>query len=138
MPLSETTITLVRRTFEQVMTNPNTAAVALYARLKEIAPHTVMIFAGTDMVMLGRHFIDMVSASVIMLDDPDGLSLSMSELGHRHHQYGVQGQDFAPFGEALLWALERSLGAAFTPEVRNAWREVFDYLTELMEPRHGS
>jgi hypothetical protein len=31
----------------------------------------------------------------------------------------------AAFGEALLWSLERHFGAAFTPELREAWRALY-------------
>ena len=43
----------------------------------------------------------------------------------RHIAYGVKNEDYAPVGAALPWALEKSLGAEFTPAVREAWTTVY-------------
>ena len=45
--------------------------------------------------------------------------------GRRHVHYGVQDHEYDSVGTALLWTLERGLGSEFTPEVRNAWTEVY-------------
>ncbi len=36
-------------------------------------------------------------------------------------------------GTALLWALEKGLGSAFTPEVRDAWATTYDVLVTSMK-----
>jgi nitric oxide dioxygenase len=42
-------------------------------------------------------------------------------LGRRHAGYGVAPADYETVGVALLATLEKGLGDAFTPEVRDAW-----------------
>jgi hypothetical protein len=37
----------------------------------------------------------------------------------------VRPAQYAAFGEALFWSLERQFGAAFTPELREAWRALY-------------
>ena len=33
----------------------------------------------------------------------------------------------------LLWTLEQALGEAFTPEVRDAWRAVYNKVAQIMQ-----
>ena len=33
---------------------------------------------------------------------------------------------FAALGDALIWGLEQQLGAAFTPEMKEAWIKLYD------------
>jgi hemoglobin-like flavoprotein len=53
-------------------------------------------------------------------------------LGRRHGGYGVKGQHYAPVGSALLWAVEKTLGKAFTPEVKDAWATAYIVLSTTM------
>jgi hemoglobin-like flavoprotein len=39
---------------------------------------------------------------------------------------------YAPVGAALLWTLEKGLGADFTPEVKAAWTETYTALAGVM------
>lgn len=129
--LSESTIATVRETLEVFLKDANAAARAIYGRFTDIHPEIAGLFKG-DMTSQGRHLTDMIFASVMMLDDPEGLRLSLEELGLRHQRYGVRHSDYRPFEDAFLWSLENRLGSAFTPTVKAAWIETFRYLTMLM------
>jgi hemoglobin-like flavoprotein len=39
---------------------------------------------------------------------------------------------YAPVGAALLWTLERGLGADSTPEIQNAWSAAYATLSSFM------
>jgi hemoglobin-like flavoprotein len=52
-------------------------------------------------------------------------------------QYGVHPEHYGTVGAALLWTLEQELGAAFTPEVREAWTTAYTVLAELMTTAAG-
>jgi hemoglobin-like flavoprotein len=58
-------------------------------------------------------------------------------LGARHTGYGVKDEHYAIVGAALLWTLERGLGAAFTPEVQLAWTRVYGLLAGTMQAGAG-
>ena len=45
---------------------------------------------------------------------------------------GVRVQHYAPVGSALLWTLEKALGAAFTPAVRDACATAYIVLSTTM------
>lgn len=66
------------------------------------------------------------------LDDLEALVPIAQQLGARHRTYGVQVPHYAAFAEALLWTLEQGLADAFTPEVCDAWVNVYSFLAETM------
>ena len=39
--------------------------------------------------------------------------------------FGVKSSHFVAFGDALIWSLEKQFGAAFTPELKEAWIELY-------------
>jgi hemoglobin-like flavoprotein len=45
----------------------------------------------------------------------------------------VQPAHFIAFGDALLWSLERQFGPAFTPELKEAWIELYDAVQTEMK-----
>ena len=53
-------------------------------------------------------------------------------LGRRHAGYGVKDEHYASVGAALLWTLERGLGAAWTPELAAAWVAAYTTLSQFM------
>mgnify|MGYP003694696607 CR=1 FL=1 len=60
-------------------------------------------------------------------------------LGSRHAAHGVGEHDYLSARRALLWTLERVLGSAFTPEVRESWATVYDLLAgHTQEPVPGA
>ena len=57
----------------------------------------------------------------------------MEDLGRRHVGYGVADEHYDTVGAALLWTLEKGLGRAFTPEVKDAWATVYGVLATTMK-----
>lgn len=56
----------------------------------------------------------------------------MQELGVKHVRYGVKPEMFPVMGEALILTLETTLGDDFTPEIREAWKETYNELSQDM------
>jgi hemoglobin-like flavoprotein len=96
-----------------------------YEKLCELDPGAQRLFAGTDMKAQGRKVMQMFAEIVRMLDRPEALVGEVADLGRRHVHYGVHDSQYDSVGTALLWALERGLGPAFTDDVRNAWTEAY-------------
>jgi hemoglobin-like flavoprotein len=96
-----------------------------YEKLFELDPEARPLFARTDMEAQGRKVMQMFAEIVRMLDRPEALVSEVADLGRRHVHYGVRDHQYDSVGIALLWTLERGLGAGFTAEVRNAWTEAY-------------
>jgi hemoglobin-like flavoprotein len=75
----------------------------------------------------------MISVAVGALSKPERIMVAVQQLGRRHVAYGVQPRHYAVVEVALLWALEKTLGEAFTPEVRQAWTDVYALLATTMQ-----
>jgi nitric oxide dioxygenase len=55
-----------------------------------------------------------------------------SALAKRHVGYGARPEHYPVVGGALLWTLEKGLGAGWTPEVANAWTAAYGTLSGYM------
>ena len=66
------------------------------------------------------------------LKDLDSILPAVRKLAVRHVGYGVKPEHYAPVGEALIWTLQRGLGAGFTDEVRDAWLSAYGALSGAM------
>ena len=124
-------IDLVQTSFAKVVPIADTAAALFYGRLFEIAPQVKPLFKG-DMAGQGRKLMATLGVVVAGLNDLPSIVPAAESLARRHVAYGVREEHYAPVGAALLWTLERGLGADFTPETRDAWAQAYGILTSVM------
>ena len=130
-PISRADIERVQQSFAKVEPMSMVVARTFYERLFEINPEIRALFTG-DMEAQGEQFMHMIGAAVTGLDDLEALLPIIQQLGARHRKYGVQVPHYAAVAEALLWTLEQGLSDAFTPDVREAWVNVYTLLAETM------
>jgi hemoglobin-like flavoprotein len=129
--LTQAQIALVQNSFAVVAPIADDAAALFYRRLFEIDPTLKAMFKG-DMAEQRRKLMQMLSAAVKGLNRIDRLIPVVEDLGRRHVDYGVEEHHYDTVGNALLWTLEKGLGAAFTPDVREAWATVYGLLASTM------
>jgi hemoglobin-like flavoprotein len=125
-------IVRVRASFALVLPIKEAAADLFYGRLFEIAPQVRALFPD-DLSEQKRKLMAMIATAVGGLNKLDALAPTVKALGARHVAYGAKAEHYAVVGEALLWTLERGLGEAFTPEVRQSWTKVYGTLAALMQ-----
>jgi len=123
---------LVQASFEQVKPIADVAARLFYGCLFELDPRLEALFTG-DLEEQGRKLMRMIGLAVKGLDKLGELVPTLRALGGRHASYGVVEHDYVTVRRALLWTLERGLGAAFTPEVRESWATVYNLLADTMK-----
>ena len=123
---------LVRSSWEKVRPISAQAAELFYGRLFEIAPELTRLFKG-DMGEQGHRLMTMIDTAVKGLDRWDQLIPAVQALGKRHAGYGVKETDYDAVASALLWTLQKGLGAAFTDEVRLAWINTYTALADTMK-----
>jgi hemoglobin-like flavoprotein len=85
-----------------------------------------------DLAEQKKKFITMLSTMVTNLNEFEKIAPVVEDLGTRHVAYGVIAKHYEPFGAALLWTLEESLGVDFTPTVRTAWTEAYMAMVSVM------
>jgi hemoglobin-like flavoprotein len=125
-------VDLVQRTWRAVLPVGDTAAELFYGKLFSLDPSIQSLFRN-DLREQGRNLTSMVSVAVGSLSRPQRITLAVQQLGRRHAAYGVEPRHYELVGTALLWMLEHVLAEAFTPEVREAWTEVYNLLATTMQ-----
>ncbi len=125
-------IKLVQETFKSVQPIAAQAADLFYGRLFEIAPHVRPLFP-QDLAEQKRKLMAMLATAVVNLNQVEKIVPAVQDLGRRHAGYGVTEAHYAPVGEALIWTLDKGLGSAFTPDVKDAWIGAYTTLAGVMK-----
>ncbi len=124
-------VSLIQASFAKVAPISEQAAAMFYGRLFEIAPEVKPLFRA-DMAEQGRKLMATLAVVVNGLTNLQSILPAASALAKRHVGYGVKAEHYAPVGAALLWTLERGLGAAWTPQLAEAWTAVYTTLSGYM------
>lgn len=96
------------------------APLVFYRRLFELDPQIRILFKA-DIAEESRVFMDRIGALITRLDRPDVLAAEVRELGAGLGADGVTDGHHAAVKQALVDMLSQTLGAAFTPDARQAW-----------------
>jgi hemoglobin-like flavoprotein len=129
--MTPTQIALVQSSFEKVVPIAPSAATLFYGRLFETTPDVIPFFK-SSMDEQGRKLMATLGLVVGSLGALDAVLPLAKSLAIRHVSYGVRAEHYAPVGAALLWTLERELGADFTPEIEEAWAAAYGVLSNAM------
>jgi hemoglobin-like flavoprotein len=124
-------VALIQYSFAKIMPIAEEAAAVFYGRLFEIAPEVKELFRG-DMKEQGRKLMATLAVVVNGLTDVATILPAASALAKTHVTYGVVADHYAPVGAALLWTLERGLGAEWTSDLAAAWTNAYATLSEYM------
>lgn len=130
--MDEYTTQLVKESFDLVEPIAPQAAELFYANLFALDPSLQKLFK-SDMVAQGEQLMKMIGQAVGLLDKPQTLIPVLQSLGRRHGDYGVRDEHYDTVGTALLSTLEQGTGVAFTPEVREAWIDVYGVVSKTMK-----
>ena len=131
--MSEEQIDVVQRTWRAVLGVADTFAEIFYGKLFSLDPSLPALFGRTSMKEQGRSLTAMMSVAVGGLAHPEKILLALRQLGRRHAGYGVQPAHYVTVRAALVWALEKCFGDAFTPETRAAWLAAYDFFAATMQ-----
>lgn len=125
-------IALVQSTWAKVVPIKETAASLFYNRLFELDPTLKPLFK-SNIEEQGRKLIAMLGTAVGGLARLNELVPAVQSLGKRHVAYGVRDKDYDTVAAALLWTLEKGLGDAYTPAVKQAWTLAYGTLAGVMK-----
>lgn len=136
-------IRIVQRTFAKLEHNATGFSAIFYDRMFTLAPETRALFR-SDLKAQHSKFMKVV-AEVMQLHLRALISLPVTSkagtesaipgadwAGQMHLAYGVKLEHYDVMKEALLWALERSLGEEFDQNAADAWSSAYDILADAM------
>ena len=124
-------IKLVQDSFSKVALISEQAAVIFYDHLFEIAPSVKAMFPA-DMTEQRKKLMATLAVVVNGLSNLESILPAASALATRHVSYGARPEHYPVVGSALLWALEKGLGEAWTSEVADAWTAAYGTLSSYM------
>jgi hemoglobin-like flavoprotein len=131
-------VDLVRHSFDAMWPIRRKLADIFYARFFELAPDAKRLFP-SDMERQHLKLMDSIAAIVGALDKRELFQSIISHTGRQHAQFGARAPHFVAFGDALIWGLETQFGAAFTPQLREAWialyQDVASEMLRVAQPR---
>lgn len=130
--MNDAQITLIQESFAKVVPIKDTAAELFYGDLFETAPEVKPYFANSDMKEQGSKLMATLAVVVNGLRDLDKIVPVAQKLAVDHVKYGVKAEDYAKVGASLLRTLEKGLGEAWTPEVKEAWVTAYTTLSGVM------
>lgn len=131
--MNDAQITLIQDSFAKVVPIKDTAAEIFYADLFETAPEVKPYFANADMSEQGSKLMATLGVVVNGLRDLDKVVPVAQQLAVKHVDYGVKAKDYDSVGASLLRTLEKGLGDAFTPDVKDAWTVAYGTLSTVMK-----
>lgn len=125
-------IALVQQTFTQIEPVAEQTAAMFYDRLFVLEPELKPLFK-SDIHDQGRKLMQVIGTAVHNLHRLEDVEPAVQALGRRHARYGVREVHYGLIAVALLWAIERGLGPAFTHEVQEAWTVAYMTLARTMK-----
>jgi hemoglobin-like flavoprotein len=123
---------LIRESFAKIEPSASIAALMFYQRLFTLDPSLRALFQ-RDIEQQGEKLIQALRFAVDTLEAPRQLQSALESLGRRHIYYGVKESHYDTVGAALIGTLEGLLGPDFTPDVREAWSEIYTFMADTMK-----
>lgn len=117
------------RLFQQI--KPAIVGDVFYSKLFDMSPPLRKMF-NTDMNVQNEKLIEMLSLIVTRLDNLDKISTQINEMAVRHVKYGATRSHYKIVGKALLWTLEHGLGADWNEELKEAWEQCYEMVSDAM------
>ena len=125
-------VNLVQHSFEKVALSGRAVAEIFYSELFAIDPSLRSMFS-TNMVEQHKKLLASLVFVVRSLHTPEAILDQVKLLAVKHVHHGVRPEHYTYVGNALLRTLKKSLGAEFTPEVRQAWVDAYRMLAGVMK-----
>jgi nitric oxide dioxygenase len=124
-------IALVRQSWVKVQPIADEAAALFRERLFLIDPALRALFT-SDPVEQGRKMMTMLSVVIHALERVESLA-TLQDHGQRHPANRVEPEHNPKVSEALIWALDKSLGRSFNAEVHEAWSALYERIARRMQ-----
>ena len=107
------------------------AAELFYVKLFEL-DFTLKLLFSDDLRQREQKFLQLMDATVQGLEYSDMMMSAVRELGIRHPLFGDSDEHHGTVAAALFWTLEKCLRKEFTEQVRTAWTNTFEELSQTM------
>lgn len=122
---------VVQESFKKIKPFSGKITRVFYDRLFELDPGLRKLFK-KDLRDQRRKFIKSLTFVIENINDTDNIESKLKDLAIQHILYQVQEKDYKTFGNALMFTLSAALGDGFTPQVKEAWKNTYNYIAQIM------
>ncbi len=125
-------VALLESSFELLKPQADTLVNRFYERLFEKYPAVKPMFARTTMPEQKKKLLGSLVLVMQNLRRPETLTPALKQLGARHVAYGTQPAHYGAVAETLLGVMGEMAGAAWTPDVKQAWTDALNTIAQIM------
>ena len=131
LQMTSASIHRIRSSFELLAPNLIQMTGFFYERVFAVLPESRAMFK-VDMKIQQQHFAAALAVIVRNVSLFDSLRQPLRELGADHARVGVCAEHYPPVRDAVLFAMARALGNAWTDELCGDWCALLDLVTTEM------
>ncbi|XP_029531165.1 neuroglobin-like [Oncorhynchus nerka] len=144
--LNEKQIQMIKESWKVIQEDIAKVGIIMFVRLFETHPECKDVFFlfrdVEDLEMLrtsrelrshGLRVMSFIEKSVARLDQLDRLDVLGVELGMSHYHYNAPPKYYSYVGAEFICAVQPILKERWTPELEEAWKTLFLYLSRLMK-----
>lgn len=124
-------ILIIKTSWSYLITQSDEVGLLFYDKLFELDPTLKPMFHN-DMEKQIQKLMDMITFMVTRLQKLTDIENDIDALALRHVKYGVRYEHYQIMGNALLWALQNSLGDLWDDDTKAAWTELYNFLALSM------
>jgi NAD(P)H-flavin reductase/hemoglobin-like flavoprotein len=124
-------VRLVRESYAAVEPRADEVAKFFYGMLFSLSPNAREMFPANMEIQRSRLLRALVHI-VQLVDRPDDLVPFLRQLGRDHRKFGVITEHYEAVGTALIAAVKKFAGRAWTDEIERAWAEAYTIMARAM------
>ncbi|TDM12377.1 globin domain-containing protein [Macrococcus lamae] len=131
--LSLETREIIKATIPVLEEHGNEITTVFYAHMFEEHPELLNIFNKTNQQQ-GRQqaaLAQTVLAAAKHIDHLEAIIPNVNQIAHKHRALQVKPEHYPIVGENLIYAIQKVLGEAATPEIVNAWTETYGVIADV-------
>lgn len=137
MTLSTTTIETVKATIPVLQEHGTAITSRMYDILFEKYPQTKALFSDAPEDQ-PNVLASAVAAYAMNIENLDALHDAVDRMAAAHIRTQVKPEHYPMVGDALLTAMAEVLGDAATPEILEAWKEAYFFLSDILIAKEKS
>ncbi|XP_062326048.1 x globin [Osmerus eperlanus] len=143
--LSEDQVQMIKDSWKVIQDDIAKVGIIMFVRLFETHPECKDVFflfrdvedlerlrTSKELRAHGLRVMSFIEKSVARLDQQERLDILAVDLGRSHYRYNAPPKYYSYVGTEFISAVQPILKDRWTPELEEAWKTLFLYLTRLM------
>jgi len=123
---------LLRRSFETLVEHEHALVDAVYTELFHEHPELLSLFSGPRSPAGAQMVRETLMYAIDHRDGAVWVETNVASLGAKHVDYEVTEEMYAWVVDAMLHAMAKVSGPQWSHELERGWRELLEYLSDLM------